>query len=553
MGSEREIGKMDEEKSRQPQKFCWDNVREEDKDELINFLKEEFGIDWAKDAEITKSDDGMTISISTDEYSAEIKMDDNKKKATLIHDGETHNLKVKKEDGKLNIYFSRIEHKDKPVKARILKFLHRFGDAAFDTFVALTIAGVIGIIIVMQPPPPLYCTPTNLHYSLTTEDNGYIHIWEPCTNSRAPEKGWLVVENPFYKININLDHSYYMIFDKKRNKDILVYDDTVKSGMDLLTGCDLGFCDHDADNAIQYATTAFHDTDGIEYKIVYEDSDRGFVLIDTEGWDTQQKDAGTGYDVEAEIIFGIFANKSYFINAVELSNLQEMGYVSPPNPIKDPDEIVQSWVIIDEYEYACMKGGDNANADWEPPIWYNITSINTERKPWHTGSASFSKMHPEHILLGNKFGGGIIFSLPRGIFRFDDSLGFYGDQIPGEFIIYVKKPQKAIAFTVNPVNELLFFYDIVEFNTVEGYKDLMKCTCEKYGLEYPNETLDAHEWKTKRYAYVITLIDDKWYDKNANKVSDETWTLANQGIEDFDSYQDIIRERMKSTTPLSCP
>ncbi len=122
-----------------------------------------------------------------------------------------------------------------------------------------------------------------------------------------------------------------------------------------------------------------------------------------------------------------------------------MGYVFPPNPIKDPDEIVQSWILIDEYGYTSMKGGDNANADWGLPIWYNITPISrTERKPWHIGSAAFSKMFPEHILLGDKFGGGIIFSLPEGKFRFDDSLGVYGDQIPGEFIINVEKPKKPL-------------------------------------------------------------------------------------------------------------
>jgi hypothetical protein len=538
---------MTEEKSGQPQKFTWNNVPGEDNENLKNFLRKEFGIDWTEDAEITKSDDCMIIHIFTDDHSAEIIMDDNEKKAILkIREGKTHNLKVKKEDGKLNIYFSSISKEPLEIKNFEIKeyFRRRFKNnpvlsGLIVTIIVAVLTGVVAnaiwdfipSIIPPLPLPPLYCTPTILLYSLTTGDNEYIHIWEPCKNDWAPEKGWLVLENHFYKININLDHSYYMIFDKKRDKDILVYDDTVKSGMDLLTGCDLGFCDHDADNAIQYATTAFHDTNGIEYEIGYVDSERGFVLIDTKGWDTRQKDAGTGYDVEAEVIFGIFANESYFINAVELSNLQRMGYVSL-NPTKDPDEIVQSWVIIDEYKYACMKGGDNANADWEPPIWYNITSISTERKPWHTGSASFSKMHPRHILLGNKFGGGVIFSLPEGIFRFNDSLGVYGDQIPGEFIIY------------------LFFYDIVEFNKVEGYKDLMARTCERYGLMYPNETIDAHRWKTKRYAYVI-MLTDKWCDVNAKQVSEEIWTLADQSIEDFYSYQERISETMEDTAPLS--
>jgi hypothetical protein len=437
-------------------------------------------------------------------------------------------------------------YKTKPVVTLILAILFFVGIAFFHGYVHVLVEDWLHKGLEQHED---IIKPTKTLYSLTTGDNAYIRIWGPCTSRRAPKKGWLVIENPFYMININLDHSYYMIFDKMRDKDILVYNDTVKSEIDMLTGCDLGFGDHAGDNPIQYATTGLHDIDGIEYEIAYVDRNRGFVLIDTEGWDTLQEDPGKGYDVEAEVMFGIFANKPYIINAVELSNLQRMGYVYP-TPFKDPDEIVQSWVLIDEYRYTCMEGGDNSNGDmWGPPLLYNVTSISrTERKPWHVGSVAFSKMFPKHILLGNKIGGGIIFSLPDGKFRFDDSLGVYGDQVVGEFIMNVEEPQKAISFTVNPVNELLFFYDFVEFNTVNGYQDLMEHTCERYGLVYPNGTLDAHNWKTKRYAYVITLVD-QWYDGDANQVSDETWTLADEGIEDFYFYQERISMEMEKTTP----
>lgn len=461
--------------------------------------------------------------------------------------------KISHLEGIIHEKFKKI-YKNKPVLTLIIAILFFVGVALFDAVVHVGVHELYykysesnGEIIEED-----IIKPTKISHNLTTGDGGYMCIWEPCTSRRAPDKGWLIVENPFYKISINLDHSYYLIFDKVRERDILLYNDAVDSEIDMLTGCDFGFGDHEGDNPIQYATTALYDTDGIEYEILYEDENRGFVLIDTAGWDTRQKEAGKGYDVEAEIIFGIFANKPYFINAVELSNLQRMGYVYQ-NPFTDPDEIVQSWVLIDEYRSTCMYGGDNSHGDtWGPPLLYNVTTISrTERKPWHVGSASFSKLFPEHILLGNKIGGGIIFSLPDGIFRFDDSLGVYGDQIVGEFIINVDEPQKAITFTVNPVNELLFFYDFVEFNTIEGYKDLMERTCEKYGLEYPNETLDAHYWKTKRYAYVITLTD-QWYDADANQVSDEIWSLADQGLEDFYFYQERISMEMEKNTPLAC-
>ncbi len=459
--------------------------------------------------------------------------------------------KISNFEGDIHEKFKDIS-KNKPVLTLIIAILFFVGVAFFHGYVHVLVADwlhedpgqpadILGDII----------EPTKTLYSLTTGDDAYIRIWEPCTSLRAPEKGWLIVENPYYTIRINLDHSYYLIFDKVRDKDILVYDDSVTSEIDMLTGCDLGFGDHDGDNPIHYATTALYDTDGIQYEIPYTDETRGFVVIDTRGWDTCQKDPGKGYDVEAEVIFGIFADEPYFINAVELSNLQGEGYVYQ-DPYKNPDEIVQSWVLIDEYRSICMEGGDNSNGDmWGPPLLYNVTTISqTERKPWHVGSAAFSKMFPNHILLGDKIGGGVIFSLPEGIFRFDDSLGVYGDQVVGEFIINVDKPQKAISFTVNPVNELLFFYDFVEFSTIEGYKDLMACTCERYGLPYSNETLDAHNWRTKRYAYVITLVD-QWYDTDTNQVSGEIWTLADRGIEDFYFYQDRIRMELEKTTPLS--
>lgn len=459
--------------------------------------------------------------------------------------------KISNLEGTVHEGFKKI-YKNRPALTLLLAILFFVGVAFFHGYVHVLVAEWLqGDPGQQEKLSEDRIEPEKTLYRLTTGDDAYIQIWEPCMSRRAPKKGWLIVENPYYTIRINLDHSYYLIFDKVRAKDILVYDDAVTSEIDMLTGCDLGFGDHKGDNPIQYATTALYDIDGLVYEIAYEDEKQGFVLITTEGWDTRQKDPGKGYDVEAEVLFGIFADKPYFINAVELTNLQKMGYVYQ-NPYKDPDEIVQSWVLIDNYRTTCMRGGDNSNRDlWGPPLLYNVTTLSrTERKPWHVGSAAFSKMFPNHILFGDKIGGGIIFSLPEGGFRFEDSLGVYGEQIVGEFIINVEEPQHAITFTVNPVNELLFFYDFLEFNTIEGYQDLMQSTCEKYGVEYPNETLDAHNWRTKRYAYVITLVDH-WYDADTDRVSAETWTLADQGLADFYLYQDRVRREMEKTTPLA--
>lgn len=85
--------------------FNWDNVPGNDSKKLIRFLRCDLDIGWAKDAEICKSDDGKTISISIGENSAEITIDKRQEKATLkINDGAPHYLKVKKENDKLNAY-----------------------------------------------------------------------------------------------------------------------------------------------------------------------------------------------------------------------------------------------------------------------------------------------------------------------------------------------------------------------------------------------------------------------------------------------------------------
>jgi hypothetical protein len=82
--------------------FSWDNIPGNDSDRLSRSLKDKLDIVWAKNAEISKSDDGKTIHISKDGNSAEIMMDEAEEKATLkISGGKTRELKVKK--GKNNL------------------------------------------------------------------------------------------------------------------------------------------------------------------------------------------------------------------------------------------------------------------------------------------------------------------------------------------------------------------------------------------------------------------------------------------------------------------
>jgi tetratricopeptide (TPR) repeat protein len=85
--------------------FSWDSVPGDDDEKLKETLRDDYNFDWVKDAEILKSDDEMTISIFNGKNSVKITIEEEKKKATLkISDGGTIELKVKKENGKLNIY-----------------------------------------------------------------------------------------------------------------------------------------------------------------------------------------------------------------------------------------------------------------------------------------------------------------------------------------------------------------------------------------------------------------------------------------------------------------
>ena len=74
-------------------RFSWDDVPGNDSRKLLEYLQNNRHINWAKSAEISKSDEGKVIYIVKDENSAEIMLDEKKEKATLkICDGRTYDL-----------------------------------------------------------------------------------------------------------------------------------------------------------------------------------------------------------------------------------------------------------------------------------------------------------------------------------------------------------------------------------------------------------------------------------------------------------------------------
>ena len=87
--------------------FSWNTVPGNDNKRLLRYLMDDCNIEWAEGAEICKSEDGKTICIRKDKKSAEIMINEKEEKVTLkISDGRIHDLKVRKENGKLNIYIN---------------------------------------------------------------------------------------------------------------------------------------------------------------------------------------------------------------------------------------------------------------------------------------------------------------------------------------------------------------------------------------------------------------------------------------------------------------
>jgi len=87
--------------------FCWDDVPGNDSVRLIKFLDEKISVEWAKNAEIKKAEDGKTIAISDGTNSLLLRLSDEKTKITLrINNGESYNKFIaKKKRGKLSIYY----------------------------------------------------------------------------------------------------------------------------------------------------------------------------------------------------------------------------------------------------------------------------------------------------------------------------------------------------------------------------------------------------------------------------------------------------------------
>jgi len=81
--------------------FCWNKIPGNDNGRLIEFLIQNFGIDWIKTAIIKKIDAGKTIRVYTEKNFLSLRLNDEKTKVYL-----------KIDDGRINEFFARIENSE---------------------------------------------------------------------------------------------------------------------------------------------------------------------------------------------------------------------------------------------------------------------------------------------------------------------------------------------------------------------------------------------------------------------------------------------------------
>ena len=86
--------------------FSWEEVPGNDSERLIEFLMQNFNIEWIKAAKINKTDDVKTIRITNDTNFLSLTLNNEKNNVNLeIDDGRTDKFIVKTENDELNIYY----------------------------------------------------------------------------------------------------------------------------------------------------------------------------------------------------------------------------------------------------------------------------------------------------------------------------------------------------------------------------------------------------------------------------------------------------------------
>jgi hypothetical protein len=99
------VDKLVESQNNEKYLFRWGTIPEKNSEKLASYLQKDHDISGVESKDIHKSEDGRTIHISEDENLIKITIDEKNEKGTLkINNARIYDLKVKKENGKLNIY-----------------------------------------------------------------------------------------------------------------------------------------------------------------------------------------------------------------------------------------------------------------------------------------------------------------------------------------------------------------------------------------------------------------------------------------------------------------
>ncbi|CEG12889.1 Archaeal Lon protease (modular protein) [groundwater metagenome] len=111
----KKIKKADEAEEKKEGKylFAWDDVPEKDNEQILKFLRNDLKIEWTENAEIKKSNNKETITITNKNKNSEsivLKLNKTEKKISLeITGGNRYEYILKEENGKLNIYEDKIQ------------------------------------------------------------------------------------------------------------------------------------------------------------------------------------------------------------------------------------------------------------------------------------------------------------------------------------------------------------------------------------------------------------------------------------------------------------
>lgn len=101
--------------------FSWDEVPGNDNKRLLEFLKQNFNIDWLEIAKVEKFEDGRTIKISAENDSLSLRLNNEKTEVNLkIDDGRTDKFLVKTENGILKIKNSEMDETDRVHKINFI-------------------------------------------------------------------------------------------------------------------------------------------------------------------------------------------------------------------------------------------------------------------------------------------------------------------------------------------------------------------------------------------------------------------------------------------------